>query len=57
MEFTMDMINENLCPEGEYKGYVWLAWTDDDGDEHYYPAAPDEALDKLNNDTGWYFAN
>ena len=38
MEYTMEMINEHICPEGEYAGYVWLAWTDENGDEHYYPA-------------------
>ena len=56
MEFTMDMINEHICPEGEYEGYVWLAWTDENGDEHYYPAMKNEALRMLNEESWWYFA-
>ena len=57
MKYTMEMINEHVCHEGEYEGYVWLAWTDENGDEHYYPAMKNEALRMLNEEDWWYFAN
>lgn len=37
--------------------FVWLAWTDENGDEHYYPAMKNEALRMLNEEDWWYFAN
>ena len=54
MKITAKEVNELICKEGEYAGYVWLAWDDEMSGEHYYPATPDEALEKLNSNSGYY---